>query len=125
MVEEFEFKHRITESKNISGSTFDAKSLESKGNLISADNFRFKQKKKNSWIYFLHPRQVLQWCCLSKSDEEARRRLGQKISYISLYEYCFIVDKHEREVAELKQEILDLRKLLNQHSSDEKKENKS
>jgi hypothetical protein len=32
-------------------------------------------------------------------------RLGKKISFISLYEYFFIVDKHEKEVAELKQKI--------------------
>jgi hypothetical protein len=32
-------------------------------------------------------------------------RLGKKISYISLYEYSYIVDKHEIEVATLKETV--------------------
>jgi len=40
----------------------------------------------------------------------ARRRLGQKISYLSLYEYAFIVDKHEEEMAQLKEKLSKVRR---------------
>ena len=34
-------------------------------------------------------------CASGKNLQRTRRRLGKKISYLSLYEYCHIVDKHE------------------------------
>ena len=39
---------------------------------------------------------------VKESYKQARRRMGKKVSYISLYENGLILDKHEIEVAELK-----------------------
>ena len=36
---------------------------------------------------------------------DAHQRLGRKISYISLYKYCHIIDKQERQVAEQSQSL--------------------
>ena len=44
-----------------------------------------------------------QYCCLKNNEYKARNRLGQRISYMELYKYSYIVDKHEMEVAELKE----------------------
>ena len=52
----------------------------------------------------------------------ARRRLGKKISYLSLYEYAFIVDKHEEEMAELKQKMSKLRTSSRRQSMESNKE---
>lgn len=59
-------------------------------------------------------------CCSAPKDfRRTRRRLGKKISYLSLYEYCHIVDKHENQVAELKQQIIDLKiKLVERKKSE-------
>jgi hypothetical protein len=62
--------------------------------------------------YYLHPFHISQWLWMRNYEEKASRRLGKKISYISLYEYCFIIDKHEKEVAEMKLTIADLQKEL-------------
>jgi hypothetical protein len=51
---------------------------------------------KKSIIFCCHPKELLKWCCLRNKERDAHMRLGKKISYISLYEYCHIVDKHER-----------------------------
>ena len=47
---------------------------------------------------------------MRKKASMARRRLGQKISYLSLYEYAFIVDKHEEEMAQLKEKLSKVRR---------------
>ena len=47
---------------------------------------------------------------MRKKASMARRRLGQKISYLSLYEYAFIVDKHEEEMAQLKEMLSKVRR---------------
>ena len=52
---------------------------------------------------------ISQWFYMRKQEKMAYHRLGKKISYLSLYEYCYIVDKHEKEVAELKQTINQLK----------------
>ena len=44
---------------------------------------------------------------MNNQNEKARRRLGKKVSYISLYENGLILDKHETEIAELKLQMHD------------------
>jgi hypothetical protein len=34
--------------------------------------------------------------------------LGEKISYLSLYNYCFIVEKHRRSIIEIKENLRDI-----------------
>ena len=55
---------------------------------------------------------------MSKKESRARRRLGQKISYLSLYEYAFIVDKHEEQMAQLKQKLSKMRRKLLEKEQD-------
>ena len=86
------------------------KNLDTSAVTQADDNRGYKKSYGNNMFYFLSFRYLCQWCYIRKKDSMARRRLGQKISYLSLYEYAFIVDKHEEEMAELKQKLSKMRR---------------
>lgn len=52
---------------------------------------------------------LLKFCWMPKENRMARKRLGRKISYISLYEYCHLIDKHEQVISIKQQELTDLK----------------
>lgn len=48
----------------------------------------------------------------------ARRRLGKKISYLSLFELGYLIDKHEQEVANLKEQIYHQERIKQQNDDE-------
>ena len=69
------------------------------------DTHTNKELNSKNFFYFFSCRYLCQWFYMTDKDSMARRLLGKKISYLSLYEYAFIVDKHEEEMAQLKQRM--------------------
>ena len=45
------------------------------------------------------------YCCLTKKNSDARKRLANKISYISLYDYMHMLDNHHKVIKELQQTV--------------------
>ena len=48
-------------------------------------------------------------CCRSERRAKALERLGRKINYLSLYQYCHQVDRHEKDMQLLKSEMKELK----------------
>ena len=80
------------------------------GEVIKDRKRIYKAKSKCSRQYFR------KWWPPYGEYFEAHQRLGRKISYISLYEYCHIVDKHERQVAEQTQMLEKASELIHQQT---------
>ena len=94
--------------------------MNSQGNQMNTSTYK-KLYGKN-FFYFFSCRYLCQWFYMTTKDSMARRRLGKKISYLSLYEYAFIVDKHEEEMAELKQKMSKLRASSRRQSMESNKD---
>ena len=55
-----------------------------------------KTTKKFSCLEWFKSLKLSAYCCLKTDHYKAHLRLGRKISYLSLYQYCHVVDKHEK-----------------------------
>jgi hypothetical protein len=51
---------------------------------------------------------LTKWCFMRSEEDRARRRLGERISYLSLYKYSEVVDKHRNEIDLIQNKLIHL-----------------
>lgn len=58
-------------------------------------------KERTKWWQYISFSYLKQWCCMSKKFSQFYNRLATQISYVSLYEFCLIVERHQKELQNL------------------------
>lgn len=81
-------------------------------------DFRNNKKYMSKWSYKLSHQYWSQWCCVRKEQRLAVEKMGQKLSWISLYEYVHLIDEHQDRITTMKNKIEEM-KVIDQQKDQE------